>query len=51
MVGLTYREIHDKLRQHNIPFHLTLEDIKRETKEISSNKKKEILTFSLLAMA
>jgi metal-responsive CopG/Arc/MetJ family transcriptional regulator len=36
MVGVTYREILDKMKQHNIPFPLTLDEIKREIKEISS---------------
>ncbi|MEX2707163.1 MAG: UPF0175 family protein [Candidatus Freyrarchaeum guaymaensis] len=37
MAGATYREILDSLRQHNIPFPVTIEEIRREIKEISGD--------------
>lgn len=33
IAGVTYREILDGLRRYNIPFPVTLEEIKREIKE------------------
>nr|MDO8083107.1 UPF0175 family protein [Candidatus Freyarchaeota archaeon] len=37
MASVTYMEILDGLRQYNIPFPVTLEEIKREIKEINGN--------------
>lgn len=37
MAEVTYREILDSLKQYNIPFPVTLEEIKREIKEISGD--------------
>jgi predicted HTH domain antitoxin len=37
MADVTYREILDSLKQYNIPFPVTLEEIKREIKEISGD--------------
>ncbi|MEX2725545.1 MAG: UPF0175 family protein [Candidatus Freyarchaeota archaeon] len=35
MADVTYREILDSLKRYNIPFPVTLEEIKHEIKEIS----------------
>ncbi len=37
MADVTYREILDCLKQYNIPFPVTLEEIKSEIKEISGD--------------
>lgn len=37
MADATYREILDSLKRYNIPFPATLEEIKREIKEISGS--------------
>ena len=37
MAGVTYVEILDGLRRYNIPFPVTLEEIKREIEEISGD--------------
>ena len=36
IAGLTYREMLEKLRDHNVPFPITAEELTRELEEISS---------------
>ena len=36
IAGLSYRELLEKLREHNVPFPITEEELVRELEEISS---------------
>jgi len=36
IAGLTYREMLEKLKEHNVPFPITEEELARELEEISS---------------
>ena len=36
IAGLTYREMLEELREHNVPFPITEEELARELEEISS---------------